>query len=212
MGALARSAPPEALRAWAQLIGSAGGPFPLLGAGQRAGTYAALQWNGALLRRAGAPVADGLTLVALAALPPGGTEADLARGLRSGLATAASTEDVEGPTTLVLAAAACAAVTGGASAPEVDELPDLAGALMVVTTPGTATDLERDLWAGHWPAAGWLTAAVRAAGITGAAATYADTVTALTGIAPGPVDVTVPSTGDEGGSDVPARRLLDALS
>jgi hypothetical protein len=212
LGVLARSDPPEALRAWAELIRSAGGPFPLIGAGQRAGTYAALQWNGALLRRAGAPVADGLTLVALASSPPGGTEADLARGVGTGLALAASTEDVEGPTSLVLAAAACAAVTGGASAPEVDELPDLAAALMVVTTPGLTTDLERDLWAGHWLAAGWLTAAVRAAGITGAAATYADTVMALTGIAPDPVDVTVPSTGDGGGSGVPARRLLDALS
>ena len=132
------------------------------------------------------------------------------RGVGAGLALAASTDDVDGPTTLVLAAAACAVVTGGVGAPEVDELPDLAAALMVVTTPDLATDLERDLWAGHWLAAGWLTAAVRAAGITGAAATYADTVEALTGTAPDPVHVTVPSARD--GSDVPARRLLDALS
>jgi hypothetical protein len=103
-------------------------------------------------------------------------------------------------------------VTGGADAPEVDELADLAAALMVMTTPNRATDLERDLWAGHWLAAGWLTAVVRAAGITGAAATYADTVLALTGTAPDPLHVTVPSAGDAAGSDVPARQFVEALS
>jgi len=103
-------------------------------------------------------------------------------------------------------------VTGGADAQEVEELPDLAAALMVVTAPQPATDLERDLWAGHWPAAGWLAAVVRATGITGAAGTYADTALALTGTTPEPVHVAVPSARDGAGSDVPARRLLEALT
>ena len=196
------------------MIGSAEGPFPLLGAGLRAGTYAALQWNGALLHRVGAPVTDGLTLVALASAPAGATEADLVRGVTAGLTLAASTEDVEGParpTRLVLAAAACAAVTRDAAAAELETLPDLAAALMVVTSPDAATDLERDLWGGHWLAAGWLTPLLQAAGITGATATYTDTVSALTGTVPAVVAVTVPPAA-EGSVAAPAARVLAALS
>jgi hypothetical protein len=212
LGALACSAPPTALRGWAEGIGAAEGPVPLLGTGLRAGTYAALQWNGALLRRVGAPVADGLTLVALAAAPPGATESDVARGLATGLAVAAATEDAGGagrPTRLVLAAAACAATTRGADAAELAELPDLAAALMVVTSPDGAGDLELDLLAGHWLAAGWLTPTLRAAGITGAAATWTDTVAALSGTVPAPVVVPAAPAADPG---PPVARLWAALS
>jgi hypothetical protein len=215
LAALARSTPPQDLRAWAGVIGSADGPLPLLGTGLRAGAFPALQWNGALLRRVGAPVADGLALVALASAPPAATEADVARGLAAGLAVAGSAtppaQSPAEPTLLVLAAAACAAVTRGADPAELAELPDLAAALMVVTTPAAATDLERDAWAGHALAAGWLTPRVRAAGLTGAPATYTDTVAALTGATPPALTVTSPETAapDDG---APVERLLAALA
>jgi hypothetical protein len=114
----------------------------------------------------------------------------------------------------VLAAAACAAATRGADPAQTAELPDLAAALMVVTAPAAAGDLERDAWAGHGLAAGWLTVQVQAAGLTGAAGTYEDTVTALTGTSP-PALPTPPAeaaaTEDDGDAGVPADQLLAAL-
>jgi hypothetical protein len=153
-------------------VAAEGGALPLLGTGRRADPYPALQWNGALLRRAAAPADDGLVLVALAAAPPGATLADVARGLAAGRAVDADLPPVDGapavPTLRVLAAAACAAVTAGADPAGLAELLDLAATLLVVTPPGGGTAVEEDLWAGAALAAGWLAPVLAGAGETSA--------------------------------------------
>lgn len=207
------------------MLGHPEGALPLLGTDLRAGVYPALQWNGALLHRVRAPLADSLLLIALASARPGATGADVARGLAAGLAVAdqlqatppasSSVADVTDlvsvadVTHLVLAGSACAAATRGSDPAEVAELHDLAGALMLVITPSVATDLERDLWAGHWLAAGWLVPQLAGAGITSAPGTFVQTVAALTGggtATPEPVLVGAPA----GDADL-AAHLLEEL-
>jgi hypothetical protein len=203
-------------------VAAEGGALPLLGTGRRADPYPALQWNGALLRRAGAPVADGLVLVALAAAPPGATLGDVARGLAAGLAVDADLPPVDGapavPTVRVLAAAACAAVTAGADPAGLAELLDLAATLLVVTPPGGGTAVEEDLWAGAALAAGWLAPVLAGAGLTTSPDSAATTLAAVLGAGPvrpprSPGPVSAPGdTPVSAAGDTPVSELLAALS
>ena len=190
------------------------GALPLLGTGRRAGPYAALQWNGALLRRADAPLDDGLVLVALAAAPSGATLGDVARGLAAGRAVAADLPSAEGapavPTVRVLAAAACAAVTAGADPAGLGELLDLAATLVVVTPPGGGTAVEEDLWAGHALAAGWLAPVLAGAGLTSPPGAAAATLAAVLGS--GPVRPPRPPGPADVAGDTPVPDLLATLS
>jgi hypothetical protein len=222
LAALAAVPPPAALRPWAESVAADDGALPLLGTGRRADPYPALQWNGALLRRAGAPSDDGLVLVALAAAPPGATRGDVARGLAAGRAVDAQLPSGGGapavPTVRVLAAAACAAVTAGADPAGLGELLDLAATLVVVTPPGGGSAVEEDLWAGHALAAGWLAPVLAGVGLTTSPGSAAETLTAVLGAGtvrpprpPGPVPPPRPPAPAPAAGDTPASELLAAL-
>ncbi|MCZ2859102.1 hypothetical protein [Blastococcus sp. VKM Ac-2987] len=210
---------PADLLAWAATIGAAAGALPLLGAGRRAPRYPALLWNGARLHRAGAPEADGLTLVALAAAPDDAPLELLERAVATGLALRTGLDPgTDGPlptgrpTTGVVAAAGCAAVAAGIT--DLGPVLDLAAGLMVVQPPEIGTVAEAALGWGHCLAAGWLAPRALGAGLIGMPDALLPTLETVTGhparavaVPAGPhAPAAVPAGGDR------AAQLLAALS
>ncbi|MGY2064283.1 hypothetical protein [Blastococcus sp. SYSU DS0619] len=211
---------PADLLAWAATIGAATGALPLLGAGRRAPWYPALLWNGARLHRAGAPEADGLTLVALAAAPDDAPVELLERAVATGAALRTGLDPGTGgpvptgrPTTGVVAAAGCAAVAAGST--DLGPVLDLAAGLMVVQAPESGTFAEASLEWGHCLAAGWLAPQALGAGLIGMPGALLPTLETVTGL---PAHALVVPAGPRSPAAVPdgsgdrAAQLLAALS
>jgi hypothetical protein len=207
---------PADLLAWSATMGTDDGALPLLGAGRRAAPYPGLLWNGARLHRAGAPDADGLTLVALAAAPDDAPLELIEQAVAAGLALHADlATGTDGPpptaraTTGVIAAAACAAVAAGS--PDLGGVLDVAAGLMVAQPAEAGTADEQALAHGHCLAAGWLAARAFDAGLIGMPDALAPTLETVTGgPAPAvavPAPVPVPAAGGGRAAD-----LLAALS
>ncbi|MDP5181218.1 hypothetical protein QOZ88_01070 [Blastococcus sp. BMG 814] len=215
--AAAATAPvPADLLAWAASTGSDDGPLPLLGAGRRAAHYPALLWNGARLHLAGAPDADGLTLVALASAAADAPVELLEQAVVTGLALdadlAAGTDGgtlLARPTTGVVAAAACAAVAAGIT--DLGPVLDLAAGLMVVQPVEDGTVAEAALARGHCLAAGWLAPRALGAGLIGMPDALLPTLETVTGRPAEPVSVPQPSPVPAGRGER-AADLLAALS
>ncbi|MET8233638.1 hypothetical protein ABZS77_23500 [Micromonospora sp. NPDC005298] len=158
-GFAALSPPEGSLAAWAARIGTPDGDFPLIGAGTRAETYVALQWNGERCASLGPAV--GPTLVGLAVgAARRRSVAQLSAAVDAGLAAAAEVSTSTAPvSTGVLAATVCAARLAEVPENDLPALLDLAASLMVIGPPGVAP--------GHDPAAAWLSVRAWEAGITG---------------------------------------------
>ncbi|SCE66583.1 hypothetical protein GA0070607_0136 [Micromonospora coriariae] len=158
-GFAALSPPEGSLAAWAARVGTPDGEFPLIGAGTRAETYVALQWNGERCASLGPAV--GPTLVGLAVgAARRRSAAQLSAAVDAGLAAAAEVSTPTVPvSTGVLAATVCAARLAEVPEKELPALLDLAASLMVIGPPGVAP--------GHDPAAAWLAMRAWDAGITG---------------------------------------------
>ena len=167
------------------------------------------------LHGAGAEWSDALLLVALAAASPGGSSTAVERGMRTGLTMSAGLTDMVGdgpqtgrPTTGAVAAAACAAVAGGADATELGPLLDVAASLMVVRPAQDGTPLQSALSSGHCLAAGWLAPRLLGAGIVGMAGALRDTVSTVTGSPAGELR----AAPDPGTVEAPVRAAADLLA
>ncbi|MBQ0906058.1 hypothetical protein [Micromonospora sp. U21] len=157
-GFAALSPPEGSLAAWAARVGTPDGEFPLIGAGTRAETYVALQWNGERCASLGPAV--GPTLVGLAVgAGRRRSAAQLSAAVDAGLAAAEVSTPTVPVSTGVLAATVCAAQLAEVPENELPALLDLAASLMVIGPPGVAP--------GHDPAAAWLAMRAWDAGITG---------------------------------------------
>ncbi|MGY1835572.1 hypothetical protein ACI79P_10715 [Blastococcus sp. SYSU DS0510] len=215
LGAATSAPVPADLLAWAATMGTDDGALPLLGAGRRAAPYPGLLWNGARLHRAGAPDADGLTLVALAAAPDDAPLELIEQAVAAGLALGADlAAGAAGPvptaraTTGVVAAAACAAVAAGSA--DLGGVLDVAAGLMAVQPAETGTADEQALAHGHCLAAGWLAARASEAGLTGMPDALAPTLETVTGRPAPAVALPTPVRMPAGGGR--AADLLAALS
>ena len=137
------------------------------------------------------------------------------RGLRAGLAVSAGLDEVRGsgpsvghPTTAVVAAAACAAVTGGTGPADLGPVLDVAASLMLVRpTAGAGATAEGLRW-GHCLAAGWLAPQVAGAGLVGMPGALRDTVATVTGRGAGELPPVPVAAGDAG----PLRGADDLLA
>ncbi|MEV0720061.1 hypothetical protein [Asanoa sp. NPDC050611] len=175
-GFAALPAPAGPLAAWADRVGTPDGAFPLIGAGTRAETYVALQWNGERCAALGPAVAPTLVGLAVGAAH-GRSTADLSAAVEAGLAVAAS---IDAPVSAgVLAATVCGARLAGLA--EDAAVLDLAGSLMLIGPPGVAP--------GHDAAAAWLALRAWDAGITGMPGGLAHTLSVLAPGGPPPSDV-----------------------
>ncbi|MEU1841369.1 hypothetical protein [Micromonospora chersina] len=158
-GFAALPAPEGSLAAWAARVGTPDGEFPLIGAGTRAETYVALQWNGERCAALGPAVGPMLAGLAVGAVRRR-SAAELSAAVDAGLAAVAEVSVPAAPvSTGVLAATVCAARLAGVPDDELPTLLDLAASLMVIGPPGVAP--------GHDPAAAWLALQAWDAGITG---------------------------------------------
>ncbi|MGY1721466.1 hypothetical protein [Blastococcus sp. SYSU DS0533] len=219
LAAIAAAPVPADLLAWAASTGADDGPLPLLGAGRRAAHYPALLWNGARLHLAGAPEADGLTLVALASAAADAPLELLEEAVATGLALGADLAATTGggtllarPTTGAVAAAACAAVAAGTT--DLGPVLDLAAGLMVVRPAEEGPAEEAALAHGHCLAAGWLAPRAFDAGLIGMPDALLPTLETVTGCPAAPVRVAprAPTPLAAAGRGERAADLLAALS
>jgi hypothetical protein len=152
------------------------GPTPLLGTPHTAETYSALLWNGERFERHG--VSWGARLLFLARAS-GGRPDRLAAGVQAGEAMRATwppeptTTPVAGLTVDTVSSGVCAAVSDGLEGEAVEQVAELAAALMLITPAAPGSELA-GLHAGHALASGWLAVQLHRSGLVAAPGTSAE--------------------------------------
>lgn len=152
------------------------GPTPLLGTPHTAETYSALLWNGERFERYG--VSWGARLLFLARAS-GGRPDRAAAGVRAGEAMRATwppestTTPVAGLTVDTVSSSVCAAVSDGLEGEAVEQVAELAAALMLITPEAPSSELA-GLHAGHALASGWLAVQLHRSGLVAAPGTSAE--------------------------------------
>lgn len=152
------------------------GPTPLLGTPHTAETYSALLWNGERFERHGVSWGARLLFVARAS---GGRPDRVAAGVQAGEAMRVTwppeptTTPVAGLTVDTVSSSVCAAVSDGLEGEAVEQVAELAAALMLITPAAPGSELA-GLHAGHALASGWLAVQLHRSGLVAAPGTSAE--------------------------------------
>jgi hypothetical protein len=152
------------------------GSTPLLGTPHTAETYSALLWNGERFERHGVHWAARLLFLARASAV---RQDRVAVGVRAGEAMRTTwpptptAAPVAGLTVDTVASSVCVAVAGGLHGEAVEQVAELAAALMLITPAEPGSDLA-GLHAGHALASGWLAVQLHRSRVVAAPGTSAE--------------------------------------